>query len=313
MLLLVALAAAQNRGRSTIRIDVSYASGGHAGANLNVRLVQGINGMLVGVANTNSLGTVEFSDLLAGEYHVVVSGDGIETATSGSIEVNDWSVFQSQSVVVRPITQGGNSGAPTVGAADLTVPAKAVKEYNRGNEEMSRKQWEKAIDRFNKAIQIYPTFSAAYNNMAVCYGKLQQPDQQRKALEKIISLNERCVPALLNLSDIDMQEHKLAEAGALLEKALKVEPNDVEALSSLAKLDLEQGQYELAIAAVRKAHTLSHRDFAIVHFTSASAFEREGRITDAIAELQIFLQEAPQDRNAEAARKAIAGLQNRSQ
>jgi hypothetical protein len=58
---------------------------------------------------------------------------------------------------------------------------------------------------------------------------------------------------------------------------------------------------------------LSHRDFAIVHFTSASAFEREGRITDAIAELQIFLQEAPQDRNAEAARKAIAGLQNRSQ
>jgi hypothetical protein len=34
--------------------------------------------------------------------------------------------------------------------------------------------------------------------------------------------------------------------------------------------------------------------------------------TDAVAELQVFLQEAPQSPRAESARKAIAALQNES-
>lgn len=50
--------------------------------------------------------------------------------------------------------------------------------------------------------------------------------------------------------------------------------------------------------------------FAIVHYTAARAFQNEGRIADTIAELQLFLQEAPQSPRAETARKAIAALQN---
>ncbi len=320
-LLLIALAAvlptsAQRNfstGGCTIRVDVIYANGGHAPAQLRVRLNKGVNGMMVASNYTNSLGTVEFPDLDPGQYEAIVSGDGIETASSGNIEVNDWNIFQSKVLVVRPTAHTNGEGAPTVVAADLNVPPKAAKEYNHGNEEMAHKNWAKAIEHFNKAIELYPSFSGAYNNLAVCYGQLGQKAEQRKTLEKVISVNERCVPALLNLADIDLQEHNLSEAGTLLDKALKVEPSNVEGLSYLAQLDLAQGQYELAIATVRRAHGFPHPNFAIVHFTSASAFEHEGRIADAIAELRVFLQEAPQSPRADAARKAIAGLQSRSQ
>ena len=97
----ISAAAQKNQGCCTIRIDVVYANGGHAPAQLSVRLTKGVDGMMVGMANTNTLGTAEFSGLDPGNYQVVVSGEGIETASSGTIEVNDWNTFQSQLVVVR--------------------------------------------------------------------------------------------------------------------------------------------------------------------------------------------------------------------
>jgi tetratricopeptide (TPR) repeat protein len=303
-----------SQGGCVIRIDVVYATGGHGPAALRVRLTKGINGTTVASNYTNSLGTVEFPDLDPGQYQATVTGEGIETASTGTIEVNDWNIFQSQLLVIHPTAAKVNDkGKPTVAAEELNVPPKAVKEYNRGNEEMKNKNWDKAIERFNKAIEIYPAFSAAYNNLAVCYGELNQKGQQRKTLEKVISINDHCVPALINLSDMDIQGRNYSEAGSLLDKALKVEPGNVEALSYLAQVNLAQGQYELAIANARKTHSLSHQNYATVHFTAASAFEHEGRIKDAIAELETFLQESPQGANADAARKAIAGLQSRSQ
>ena len=81
----ISAGAQKNQGCCTIRIDVVYANGAHAPAQLSVQLKKGVNGAMVGMANTNTLGTAEFSALDAGDYQVVVSGDGIETASSGTI------------------------------------------------------------------------------------------------------------------------------------------------------------------------------------------------------------------------------------
>jgi len=306
--------AAQNNGnhaRCTIRLDVFYATGGQASAGYSVKLLKGINGSTVAVTTTNTSGTAEFSDLDPGQYEAVVSGDGIQAASSGAIEVDDWNVFQSQTVVVKRITTAGaDSPESQIRAADLKVPPKAAREYDRGNHELQSKNWDKAVEHFNKAIEIYPPFTAAYNNLAVCYGQMGQRDQQRKILEKALDIDQKCVPVLLNLSDIDLKTGNFNEAGTLIERALESEPKNIEALYYLAQWDLTQGQYELAIAAAKKVHAAQHSEFASVHFTAASAYEHEGRINDAIAELQTFLQEVPQGPRAESAKKAIAALQN---
>jgi tetratricopeptide (TPR) repeat protein len=309
MLLIAHWASAQSQNHCVIRVDVVYARGGHAPAELRVQLVRGVNGTTVGVAYTNSLGTAEFGDLAPGQYQAVVSGEGIETASSGTIEVNDWNVFQSQIVAIRTTSRDNESKGPAkVRAEDLNISPKAVKEYNRGNEEMQRKHWDKAIERFNAAITLHPKFSAAYNNLAVCYGQSGQPDEQRKTLHKLLEVNDQFLPGLLNLCELEMRSRNFSEAGSLLEKALKIDPSNVDALAYLAQLDFAQGQYELAIAAVRKAHELPHHNFPGIHFTSASAYEHEGQIAEAIRELEVFLSEAPDSPRAESARKAIAGL-----
>ena len=312
LLTILPVAAQMNKSRCTIRVDVVYANGGHASSKLRVSLNKGVNGTIVAVENTNSFGTVEFSDLDTGNYQAIVSGEGIETTSSGNIEVNDWTVFQSQIVVVHPTTtQPAKGQAPTVVAADLNIPPRAAKEFNRGNEEMKKQNWSKAIERFDSAIEIYPQFSAAYNNLAACYGEIGQKDRKRKTLEKILTINTRYVPALVNLGDMDIQDHNLSEAGSLLNRALEMEPTNVEAIYYLAQVNLAQGQYELAIADASKVHGVPHQNYTLIHFTAASAFEHEGRVKEAIAELQTYLQESPQSVNADAARKAIAGLERR--
>jgi tetratricopeptide (TPR) repeat protein len=299
------------KSKCTIRIDVVLATGGHAPPQLRVRLVKTTNGIAVGENLTNSTGTAEFSDVDPGQYHALVSGAGIERADSGSFEVSDWSVFLSQVVAVR--TSGnaqGQPGAPAVSSAELSVPPKAAKEYDRGNEEMVHKNWAKAVQHFTKAIEIYPNFAAAYNNLGVCQGWLKRREQQREALQKAVSLDEHSVSALVNLGFMAMEDKNPVEAGGLLNRALTADPNNVEALCYLAEVEVDQGNFDQAIATAHKAHGLPHQQYAIVHYTAARAFERQGRVADEIAELQTFVQEAPQSPRAEKARQAIATLQS---
>src|SRR5512147_880652 len=87
--------------RCTIRVDVFYASGGHAPARLRVQLMQEMSGAPVAVTVTNTSGVAEFTDVDSGRYRVVVSGDGIETSDTGTIDVSDWDVFRSQTISIK--------------------------------------------------------------------------------------------------------------------------------------------------------------------------------------------------------------------
>ncbi len=301
-----------NQASGTIRVDVVNSKGGHARAGLSVQLLGGLSGRGVGMNTTNSSGTAEFEGVEPGNYHVRVSGDGIQTAESDTVTVQGTTVFESVTVVVRDI-EAGNPGSSSVAVVDLNVPKEASKEYDHGNEEMAHKHWNKAMDHFNKAIAIYPQYSSAYNNLAACYEKLGQKDRQRDALQKAISANDHCVPAMVNLAYMAVDDHNLSEAVILLNKATAADPNYVEALVLMARVDFMQARYDDAIAAAHKVHSLPHEHFAIVHYTAAGAYEREGRLPEAIAELQLYLKEEPTGPRSDAVRKAIAAFQKEPQ
>jgi tetratricopeptide (TPR) repeat protein len=299
--------------KGTVRVMVIYPDGSHAGAHLRVQLRLALTTMLMAIDQTDASGTAEFSQLNAGEYNIRVSGAGVEPAESGEFPVEDGRDYQTIMITVKP-AGGREPGAAvrasaSVAVVDLNVPKKAAKEYKRAGHDMEDESWEKAIGHLNKAIAIYPQYSAAYNDLAVCYGYLKQKDKQRAALLKAISLNDHCVPALVNLGYLEMKDGQFADAAAALNKALTAEPSNADALSLMAQAELEQGHYDQAIADARKAHGLPHH-FAMVHCTAASALDREKRIPEAIAELQLFLQEEPQGPRAEVVRKALAAMQN---
>jgi tetratricopeptide (TPR) repeat protein len=302
----------------TVRVEVVYANGNAAPGKLRVQLREGIDNKRVAMEFTNSSGTAEFIQLAPGEYTVAVTGDSIKPAESETFTVVSGKVFQSVMVTIIPTDKsedgsGVRSSGSSVAATELNVPKKAAKEFERGGHEMSEQNWNEGIQHLDKAIAIYPQYASAYNDLAICYGELEQPEKQREALLNAIKVDDHFVPALVNLAHMEMKVQRLTSAATLLNKATTADPSRVEAISLLAQVEFLQGRYDEAIADARKVHRLPHQQFAIAHYTAASAFERENRIPDAITELQIFLEEEPQGFRSDVVRQALAALQRQAQ
>jgi Tfp pilus assembly protein PilF len=71
-------------------------------------------------------------------------------------------------------------------AADARTDAKSQVAF--GIDVAQRGLWREAIYRWEKAVEIDPTYSAAYNDLAVAYEHEGQLDKARKAYEKALEI-----------------------------------------------------------------------------------------------------------------------------
>jgi hypothetical protein len=306
-----------NRSLTTLRIDVVFVTGGSATSGVRVQLMQGLaTAVPVDVAMTNSSGSAEFRNLISGDYRVEVSGEGIETTQSSVIHIEDGRVFESKMVAVRrseasPSDPRGGLGN-IVSVSELNVPEQASRELARGDLEMQHSNWKRAVEHFSKAASIYPEYASAYYNLSAAYLRLGKSDEQRDALQKALKVNEKFVPALVSLAHLELADHRPEQARPLLDTAITADPTNVEALALRARVAFLQGQDQQAIADAQKVHDMRHSGYATVHYTAAAAFQRMNRIPEMLAQLQLFLQEDPNNQLADYVRKTIAEVQGQS-
>lgn len=296
-----------------INVHVIYPSDRSASFHLRVQLMSG-DGTPVAESFTNDQGLVEFPRVPIGEYHVVVRGEGIEDADSGQFEVVSRKMSQDLFITVHGTSSNANLAAgppPSVAAVDLKVPPKARKEFESATKAMDSQDWAKAIQRLKSAIALYPQYAPAYNNMGVAYGRLNDPSQEREALEKAVALNDHFGLALVNLAKLCFQDGNSARAETLLQSALRAEPNNVRTMVLLAQAQLLNKHFEAAIATAHDVHSIPHQGLALIHFIAAQAFERLNRPQDALTELQMFLTEEPKGVRADYVRDEIARIKSR--
>jgi tetratricopeptide (TPR) repeat protein len=277
---------------------------------LKVVLISGAN--QVAETFTNDHGQAQFSNVVIGNYHVQVSGQGIQTTESEEFEVDARKAAQSVFVRVRPTADTDAKavpGNPTVSASNLRIPAKASREFDKATELMSKQQWQKAIERLNKALAIYPGYAQAYNNLGVAYARLGDSDKEREALQKAVVANDHFAPAFVNLGQMELRLHNFNAAQGDLEKASSVDPSDVRTLVLLAQAELLNARFQEVIATTQRVHTMSHASFARIHYIAARAFERLNRLPEAVSQLKLFLHEEPSGPLTAAATQELAAVQ----
>lgn len=298
-----------------VRVHVVYPNDRGAGARLRVQLMSGSGSTPVAENFTTEQGTAEFIRVPVGDYHIVVSGEGIEQADSGPFEVDRRKLSQSVFVTVHSLGEPNASravpGSSSVAAVDLNVPDAARKEFDKATKAMADQNWTKALQRLSRAISLYPQYAPAYNNLGVVYGHMNDAPHEREALEKAISLNDHFVPAYVNLAKFCLKQQNSAQAETLLESANRVEPRNVETITLLAEAQLLNKHFDAAIASARNAHGLLQEHPAVVHYIAARALERENRLPEAIAELKVFLKEEPQGPRADHVREEIEQIQSK--
>ena len=305
----VSLATAQQNGN--LRVEVVFGDGRRCNIAVHVQLMSSAGTSVAAESYTNDGGSAELFNLAAGTYHVVVSGQGIETADSGVFEVDSRKLTQSIMVTVRrpeDASDANAKGASTIAAQDINIPESAVREFNKAIDLLNRQEWKKAIERLNRAVALYPHYAAAWNNLGAAYAHLGDRPHEQEALEKAVGLNDHLAPAFVNLAKLAIADRNMGRAETLLDKASSADPANAQTLTLLANVELLQQHYDQAIAACRKVHSLpgSH---AVVHYIAAHALEHEKHFSEAEAEFQTFLKEEPTGERAEAVRKQLSNLQ----
>jgi tetratricopeptide (TPR) repeat protein len=242
---------------------------------------------------TDLEGRFRFSGLNPGYFRVVVRLDGYRESEEQLYILGVGGIQRHLMIHLRRLdNQEVISSTPTVSALDLAVPERAAKEYKKATESCKVKDLSSAIKHFKKALQLYPSFVHAQNDLGLCYRANGQLELAEKAFEEAIRINEKFVLPYLNLADMYAAAGRHKAAQQLLEKAIAINPQEGEPYFVLGKLYFDQGQFNQAEAACRKSHELRHRT-ADVHLLLAKIYLQQKQYSLIVKELETYLSEDP--------------------
>ena len=311
LLLTLVVLAQFKSGVGNLKVRVTYGDGHPAEARLRVQLMNSASNNPMGEEFTNDQGEVQFYSIDEGDYHVLVTGDGIQDADSGIIEVDGRKGSQDVSITVQRAGEGaqrGKPGAPSVSVNQLKVPPDAKSKYDEASQAIAKGDYAGAVERLTQAIAIYPNYAEAYNNLAAAYTRQEEWAKAREALRKATSMDGHFAPGFVNLGHLDEREQSFQAAEDDYAKAAALDPGNVRTMTYLCRAQLLDKHYDAAIATAQRVHALPHGQLAIVHYIAARAYQHENRKADAIAEFKIMLQEEPSGARADEVRKELVEL-----
>jgi tetratricopeptide (TPR) repeat protein len=265
------------------------------------------NAGLVGEAAPNDRCEVDFFNVPKGSYTLHISGGNFVNVDSGRIDLTSSGPAEFEVQVNRPNEMDRGyvaTGSGSISASELGVPTRARKEFDKASELAGKQDFMQAIQKLNKAISIYPAYAMAYNNLGVIYSRLGDVARERETLEKAISINDHLALAYVNLGRMNLVAGDFKEAQTALDKASAFDPADPMTLILLAYAEFKQQRFDDAIATTRRAHTMD-KFHAFAHRVAARVFEQQGQGASAIAELELFLKEAPAGPGADSARREL--------
>lgn len=301
---------AGSRGGAEVSVRVLYENSRPAGELLHVQLMSQTN-LLIAELFTDSRGEVRFPGVRPGAYRVKVNGMGIEETIGDTFEVTPLDMSSFQMVTVKRTEEAiakAKASAEPVSAAELNIPDKARRAFEKGVESIGKGKTEEGVKQLTKAAEIYPQYAAAFDALGVATMPTA-PAEAKDYFSKAIQADKQYSKAYTHLARANMAENNFAEAERLLLLAVPINPRSAENLFLLAYAEGRLGKLEQALDAARRTHQLEHADFALVHFVSAEAFAKTGRPQDALSEYQTYLREAPLGKSADVAKRNISALQ----
>lgn len=143
------------------------------------------------------------------------------------------------------------------GAATCGIPAGALSAEQATQitpeQESLRKS---AIDEYKLAVEIDPTYVAAYQNLGSIYTDMNKQKWAMEAYQNAIAADPTYARPYKNLGDLWLAKGDQQQAVALLNKAIALQPSYPEAYESLAKAMEKEGNMEEAKNKMEYAATL---------------------------------------------------------
>jgi len=160
--------------------------------------------------------------------------------------------------------------------------------FNLGVQFYNQREFLKAIQSYQKVIELDPTYIEAYNNLGIIYQEIGNFDRAFGAYQKSIEINPQYEKGYNNLGILFYLKGRNEEALEAFQKALAINSNNIESHINLGVLYKKQGQLNKAIESYQKALDINplHRE---IHYNIALLYEQLENIELAIGHYQQFI------------------------
>ena len=142
----------------------------------------------------------------------------------------------------------------------MEITEKGEEYYEKGLKLCEERQYESAIDWFDKAIETCPTHKEAYNEKGKVLITLSKP---RDAIECFIfatMIDQDYLEAWDNLEVANLLLGKYDIALKCLDQIIRIDEKNYNALIRKGRIQMKLGKYESAMASFREALKLSHKE-----------------------------------------------------
>ena len=272
-------------------------------ARVELRDMMGLGtGQVIASGYTNRNGTYEASSVPDGQLEIVVQKNLAQT--SERVDVRMGSTMVSMSLDDAPTTSDVGSKA-SVSMAQFKVPKKAREEFKKAQSAMNERKMEEAQKRIAKALEIYPDFSEALTMRAIFALEAQNVDAALEDLDHAVKVDPGYAMAYFALGSAFNMAHKFDDALRMLDRGLALSPQSWQAYFERAKSQIGKADYAAAVRSLDQSERLSNGQYPLIHFVKAHALLGMKQYSDAMNELQAFIDQAPKDPKAEKARNTL--------
>ena len=126
-----------------------------------------------------------------------------------------------------------------------------------GEKEASRNNFERALDIFDNAIRINPSFDSAYGDKALVFDKMGELDESLKMYSKALEINPKNSVTWHNRGLTLIKKKRMDEAINCFDKAISIDKNYSKAWYNKGRCLEMQGNLENAQICLTKARKLN--------------------------------------------------------
>ena len=123
-----------------------------------------------------------------------------------------------------------------VGKNSVSQNKEALDNYELGVKESEKENFKGAIEYYKKAVKIDPNFAFAYDNMGICYRRLEEYDLAIEAYEKSLKIDPNGLMPLQNIAVALFYKKEYKKAVKTYEKLAKIQSDNPEVFYGIGQM-----------------------------------------------------------------------------
>jgi tetratricopeptide (TPR) repeat protein len=203
----------------------------------------------------------------------------------------------------------------TISATSVGAPKDAKKAYEHGMDAIKKNKVDDAQKDFEKAVDVYPKYAAAWFELGRLYQRRDHYDQAKEAYNKSIAADSKYVNPYEGMYILAFREQKWQDVADLTEKVIRMNPYDFPSAfyyNGLANLQLQK--WDAAEKSAREAVKLdTHHENPRTNYILGIALANKHDFEAAAECLRTYLKDAPDAKDANNVRQQLASLEKELQ